>query len=91
MNAWLFAQTPRTTPHFFDSSADPFEAAHEESSFYDDWVKRRMAFIGPTNAIVGKHMATYEKFAPRQKSGSFTPKQYNVDVVQKCRVSSSPR
>ena len=75
VGAWFFAQTPRKAPLFVDLRADPFESAHEESSYYDDWVVGRMFVIAPTVAIVGKHMATYEEFPPRQESGSFTPKQ----------------
>jgi len=75
MNAWLLAQTPRKAPLLIDLRADPFEAAHEESSFYDDWLLRRMFVIAPAVEIVAKHMATYEKFPPRQTPGSFTPRQ----------------
>ena len=45
------------------------------SSYYDDWIVRRMFVIAPTVAIVKKHMATYEDYPPRQEAGSFTPKQ----------------
>ncbi len=75
IDAWFLGQTPRKAPLFIDLRADPFESAHEESSFYDEWINRRMFVIAPTVAIVGEHMATYEEFPPRQTPGSFTPRQ----------------
>jgi len=75
INAWLFAQTPRKAPLFIDLRADPFESAPEDSSNYDDWINRHMFFIAPTISIVEGHMATFQDYPPRQKSGSFTPRQ----------------
>ncbi|MDS9470188.1 arylsulfatase [Paracoccus sp. MBLB3053] len=75
VDAWFEGQAPHKAPIFIDLRADPFEMAPETSSYYDDWIVRRMFVIAPTVAIVKEHMATYEKFPPRQESGSFTPKQ----------------
>lgn len=75
MDAWFFPQTPRKAPLLIDMRADPFETAFEESSFYDEWVNKRMFIIAPAIELIGQHMATYEKFPPRQAGGSFTPKQ----------------
>lgn len=46
-----------------------------ESSYYDDWLVRHMFLISPLVEVVGKHMATYKDFPPRQESASFTAKQ----------------
>ncbi len=75
MKAWLFSQTPRKAPMLVDLRADPFETAPFESSFYDDWVNRRMFVMAPFTEIVQQHMATFQAYPQRQASGSFTPKQ----------------
>ena len=75
MDAWLIAQELRKAPLFIDLRADPFEMAPEDSSYYDDWLLRRMYVIAPTIEIVQEYMATFEDYPPRQESGRFTPKQ----------------
>jgi arylsulfatase len=75
MGAWLHGQELRKAPMLIDLRADPFESAPEESSYYDDWMLRRMYAFVPLGSIVAEHMATYEEFPPRQEPGSFTPKQ----------------
>ena len=75
MGAWLHGQELRKAPMLIDLRADPFESAPEESSYYDDWMLRRMYAFVPLGGIVAEHMATYEEFPPRQEPGSFTPKQ----------------
>jgi arylsulfatase len=74
MKAWLLAQEPRKAPLLIDLRADPFEAAPEDSSYYDDWLGRRMFVMVPLKDLVGKHAATFKAFPPRQESGSFTPR-----------------
>ncbi|OEO25546.1 arylsulfatase [Pseudomonas sp. J237] len=75
MQAWMAGQTPRKAPLFIDLRADPFEMAPVESSYYDDWVVRRMFAIAPTVKVVQDFMDTFKDYPPRQESGSFTPKQ----------------
>ncbi|MBE3637220.1 arylsulfatase [Mangrovicoccus algicola] len=75
VDAWFEGQTAHKAPIFIDLRADPFEMAPETSSYYDDWIVRRMFAIAPTVEIVKEHMATFEDYPPRQESGSFTPKQ----------------
>ena len=75
VDAWFEGQTTHKAPIFIDLRADPFEMAPITSSYYDDWIVRRMFVIAPTVALVKTHMATYEDYPPRQEAGSFTPKQ----------------
>ena len=75
VEAWFEGQTPHKAPIFIDLRADPFEMAPVTSSYYDDWVVRRMFAIAPTVGLVAEHMKTYEDYPPRQEAGSFTPKQ----------------
>ncbi|MHA3978049.1 hypothetical protein ACW9UR_10230 [Halovulum sp. GXIMD14794] len=75
MSAWLKPQKPRKAPMLIDLRADPFEMAPLDSSYYDDWLLRRMYVFVPLQDLVGAFMATFEESPPRQESGSFTPKQ----------------
>ncbi|WP_242631193.1 arylsulfatase [Rubinisphaera italica] len=75
IDVWMHPQEVRKAPLLIDLRADPFEAAPEESSYYDDWVNRRMYVMVPLKDIVGEFMATFKEFPPRQEGGSFTPKQ----------------
>jgi arylsulfatase len=75
MGAWQYAQDQRKAPLLIDLWADPFESAPEESSYYDDWLLRRMYVMVPLGDLVKNFMATFEEFPTRQEPGSFTPKQ----------------
>lgn len=75
IGSWFFAQEPRKAPLLIDLRADPFEVAPEDSSYYDDWLVRKMYVMVPVKDLVGKFMATFQDFPVRQESGSFTPKQ----------------
>ena len=75
IGAWFFAQETRKAPLLIDLRADPFEVAPEDSSYYDDWLVRRMFVMVPLQSLVAEFMKTFEEFPVRQSSGSFTPKQ----------------
>jgi arylsulfatase A-like enzyme len=75
MAAWINPQTPRKAPLLIDLRADPFEMAPEDSSYYDDWLLRRMYVFVPLQDLVANFLATFEEYPVRQESGSFTPKQ----------------
>jgi arylsulfatase A-like enzyme len=74
-DAWMKAQKPLKAPMLIDLRADPFEAAHEDSSYYTDWLVRHMFAFVPLNKLVAEHAATFKEFPVRQASGSFTPRQ----------------
>ena len=73
--SWLQGQEPRKAPLLIDLRADPFEMAPVDSSYYDDWLVRRMFAFVPLQDLVANFMATFEEFPQRQEIGSFTPKQ----------------
>ncbi|MBK0370058.1 arylsulfatase [Flavobacterium agrisoli] len=75
LGAWIENQTAHKAPLLVDLYADPFELAMTNSSYYDDWVVRRMYAFEPLKNVVGKFMATFKDFPTRQEPGSFTPKQ----------------
>jgi len=58
-------------PVFYDLRSDPSERGREGIG-YDDWYYRRSFVALPAQALVGKFLATFSEFPPRQKPGSFT-------------------
>ena len=58
-------------PKLFDLKGDPFERADHESANYDMWRFERVYLILPAVDYVSQHLATYAKYPPRQKPGSF--------------------
>ena len=75
MGSWLYAQETRKAPLLVDLLADPFEQAHLESSYYDDWLVRHMFAFVPVQKVVADFMETFKEYPVRQEPGSFTPKQ----------------
>jgi arylsulfatase len=63
-------------PKLFNLPRDPFERADHESIGYGLWRAERMFALAPGAAYVGRFIATFKDFPPRQKPGSF-----NLDHV----------
>lgn len=61
-------------PIFFDLQVDPGERAMEGMG-YNDWWYRRSFLALPLQSVVGKMMASFQAFPPRQKPSSFTVEQ----------------
>ena len=59
-------------PKLFNLLRDPFERADHEGIDYTHWMADRMFVMVPAQAYVGKFLATFREFPPRQKPGSFT-------------------
>jgi arylsulfatase A-like enzyme len=71
--SWFFEQEGRKAPLIIHLRSDPFEAAPEDSSYYNDWLVRHMFAMVPLQSIVANFMKTFEEFPPRQKPSGFTP------------------
>ena len=56
-------------PH---KSPDPFETADHEGMDYDRWRVEHLFLLVPAQQYVGKFLATFKQFPPRQKPGSFS-------------------
>jgi arylsulfatase len=62
-------------PKMFHLRMDPFERADITSNSYYDWTFRR-GFLGvPAQAVVGRFIATFKEFPPRQRPASFSVDQ----------------
>ncbi len=59
-------------PKLFNLRQDPFERAEHESIGYSRWRIDRVFALVPAQAYVGKFLATFQEFPPRQKPGSFS-------------------
>jgi arylsulfatase A-like enzyme len=72
LNVWQDPLVTLRFPKLFDIRADPFEAADRDAGDYDRWRVERAFVLVPAQAFVGRHLATYKEFPPRQKPGSFS-------------------
>ncbi len=71
IDVWRHPFTSLRAPIFFDLAIDPGERA-QEGMGYNDWWYRRAYVLVPFQDIVGKTLATFKDFPPRQKAASFT-------------------
>ena len=58
-------------PKLFNLRSDPFETADREGMDYARWRLEHMFLLVPAQQYVGKFLATFKEFPPRQKAGSF--------------------
>ena len=73
---WANPFTTLRFPLIFNLRQDPYERAQLTSNTYYDWVLSRAFILLPSSEYVGKFLATFKEFPPRQKPGSF-----NLDKV----------
>lgn len=72
MDVWIEPFTALRAPLIFNLRMDPFERAKTDGIGYDRWFIDHMYVMVPAQAFVGRYIATYKAFPPRQKPGSFT-------------------
>ena len=72
---WSSPFIQRRVPLIFHLRRDPFEQASITSNTYWDWVFSHAFLAAPAQEIVGKFLATFKQFPPRQKAASFTVDQ----------------
>ncbi len=71
-------------PKLFNLRRDPFERADHETISYAQWRVERVFLLAPAVAYVGKFLATFREYPPRQEPGSF-----NLDHVLKSLQTGS--
>ena len=82
LRAWIEPWTPLRIPLILNLRRDPYERAYRTSNTYYDWlIDRAFAFV-PAQQYVGKFLATFEEFPPRQKPASFTIDQVMEQMTQ---------
>ena len=72
LGVWQQPLITLRAPLIFNLRTDPFERADYESGSYDKWYIEHVFLFAPAIAIVGRHLATFQQFPPRQPPGSFS-------------------
>jgi arylsulfatase len=74
--------TGETVPLMFNLRRDPYERSYRTSNTYYDWVIDRVFFLVPAQQYVGKFLATFKEFPPRQKPASFSIDQVMEKMLE---------
>jgi len=69
---WMEPFVPLRIPLIFNLRRDPYERAEITSNTYYDWLLDRAYLLVPAQTYVGKFLATFQDFPPRQKAASFS-------------------
>jgi arylsulfatase len=78
LRVWAEPFTSLRVPLLFNLRTDPYEFAQITSNTYYDWFLQHSYIAVPAQEIVGKFIATFKEFPPRQSAASF-----NLDDVLK--------
>jgi arylsulfatase len=76
---WAEPFTHLRVPKMFNLRTDPYERADQTSNTYWDWLISHAFLAVPAQTIVGRFLASFQEYPPRQKAASFTVDQ----VLQK--------
>ena len=71
-------------PKIFNLRSDPYERADIDSNNYRTWWIRHAFLLVPAQAFVGKFLATFNDYPPRQK-----PAKFNMDDIMKILTEAS--
>jgi arylsulfatase A-like enzyme len=72
LQLWANPFTPLRIPLIFNLRRDPYERSQLTSNTYYDWLLDRAYLLVPAQAYVGRFLATFQEFPPRQKAASFS-------------------
>jgi arylsulfatase A-like enzyme len=72
LRLWAEPFTSLRAPKMFNLRTDPYERADITSNTYYDWMLDHAFLVVPTQEIVGKFLASFREFPPRQKAASFS-------------------
>lgn len=82
---WAEPLVTLRVPKIFNLRTDPYEQADFDSNSYWDWMFDHLYLLVPAQQIVGKFLATFAEYPPRQKAGSFNLH----DVMEKMANAAS--
>jgi arylsulfatase len=82
LRAWMEPWTVLRLPMMENLRRDPYERAHVTSNTYYDWIVDHAYLMVPAQAYVGKFLATFKEFPPRQKPASFTIDQVMEKMLE---------
>ncbi|HNP59729.1 MAG TPA: arylsulfatase [Nitrospirales bacterium] len=72
LKLWSNPFTSLRIPLMFNLRRDPYERAQLTSNTYYDWLLDHVFLLVPAQEYVGKFLATFKEFPPRQKAASFS-------------------
>ncbi len=72
MLVWSEPYVSTRIPWLFNLRTDPYERASITSNTYWDWWLEHAFLLVPAQTYVGKFLATFEEYPPRQEAPSFT-------------------
>jgi arylsulfatase len=72
LDVWAEPLVTLRIPKLFNLRTDPFERADTTSNTYWDWYIRKVYMIMGAQALVGRFLATFKDYPPRQRAASFT-------------------
>ena len=81
MPVWSEPYVKTRLPWLFNLRTDPYERASITSNTYLDWYLDHAFLLIPAQAYVGKFLATFKEFPPRQKAASFTIDQVMEKLI----------
>jgi arylsulfatase len=87
LQAWSEPFVPLRLPLIFNLRRDPYERANITSNTYYDWLLDHAFFLVPAQAYVGKFLATFKEYPPRQKPASFSLDQ----VMEKLQTAGGSK
>jgi arylsulfatase len=80
--AWMEPFVPLRVPLIFNLRRDPYERSQITSNTYYDWLLDRAYLLVPAQTYVGRFLATFQEFPPRQKAASFSLDQVMEKLQQ---------
>jgi arylsulfatase len=72
MEIWRVPMTKMRAPVMIDLLSDPYEYAPHNAANWEDFAMRHAFLILPAIEKVGKYLASYREFPPRQKPATFS-------------------
>jgi arylsulfatase len=72
MRIWAEPFVALRVPKIFNLRTDPFERADITSNTYYDWLLDHVYLLIPAQTLVGRYLATFKEYPPRQKAASFS-------------------
>jgi arylsulfatase len=87
LRVWAEPFVPLRLPKMFNLRRDPFEKADITSNTYYDWLIDRAFLLYGAQAYVGRFMATFKDYPPRQKPASFSLDQ----VMEQLKTSGASK
>lgn len=72
LQIWFEPFVKTRVPYIYNLRTDPYEHASVTSNTYWDWFIDHAYLLVPAQTYVGKFLATFKEYPPRQKAASFS-------------------